>query len=108
MALTIAFTKIGMNVSLSPSRFSKIALFLALHFTTLVTSVSMNEVTCGEVRLEFTMASAIILRTLSICMISSPSPTFIGAAGVAATGVGIGVGVDGCGVALSVLLPAIN
>ena len=32
----------------------------------------MKEVTCGDVFLEFTIASAINLRTLSIGMISSP------------------------------------
>ena len=42
-------------------------------------SVSMKEVTCGEVLLEFTIASAMILRTLSIWIISSPCANLIGA-----------------------------
>ena len=82
MAFTTAFTKIGMKVNFSPSRFSKISLCLALHFTTLVTSDSMKEVTCGEVLLELTIASAMIFLTLSIGIISSPSFVESGRVGV--------------------------
>ena len=52
----------------------------------------MNDVTCGEVCLLFTIASAMILRTLSIWIISSPSFNLIDAeTGAAASGVGFGV-----------------
>src|SRR5690349_11493779 len=87
IAFTTAFTKIGMKVSFSPSRFSKAALFLALHFTTLVTSVSMKEVTCGAICFAFTIFSAMIFLILSIGMISSPAAAVIVAAG-AETGAG--------------------
>ena len=75
MALATASIKIGVKVSFSFSRFSNVLFTRSLQRTTLVTSASTKEVTCGEVCLLITMCSAISLRMRSISIISSEPET---------------------------------
>ena len=55
IARATASINMGVKVIFSPSFFSNVLFTLSRHCTTLVTSASINEVTCGEVCLLITI-----------------------------------------------------